>query len=59
MRVSKSQKSAKFHTLVWYGLLARLAEFKKEKKMKNFGPYREIGVFHLTPFPCMYLLEIW
>ena len=57
MRVSKSHKSAKFHTLIWCGLLVRLPEFKKEKKKmtKNFGPYRGIGVFHLTPLPFMYI----
>ena len=25
---------------------------KKKKKMKNFGAYRRIGIFYLTPFPC-------
>ena len=38
MRVSESHKFAKFHTLVWCSLLVMLAEFKNQKKMKNFGP---------------------
>ena len=32
MWVSKSHKSAKFHTLIWCGLLVTLAEFKKEEE---------------------------
>ena len=49
--------------MVWYGSVCELRESnskkkkkkKKEKKMKNFGAYRRIGIFYLTPFPCLYL----
>ena len=47
---------------VWYCSVYELRESnskkekkkkkKKKKKMKNFGAYRRIGIFYLTPFPC-------
>ena len=49
---SEPHMSANFHGLV-------LLESKKEKeKMKNFGTYRKICIFYLTPFPCSYLHDI-
>ena len=50
--------------MVWYGSVCELRESnskkkkkKKEKeKMKNF---RRIGIFYLTPFPCLYLHFFW
>ena len=44
--------------MVWYCSVCELRvsnskkKKKKEKKMKNFGAYRRIGIFYLTPFPC-------
>ena len=38
----------------WYCSVYELRESnsrKEKKKMKNFGAYRRIGIFYLTPFP--------
>ena len=40
---------------VWYCSVYELRESnskKEKKKTKNFGAYRRIGIFYLTPFPC-------
>ena len=48
-RVSKPNMSAKFQGLVLF----------EKKKMKNFGAYRRVGIFYLTPFPCTNLHDFW
>ena len=35
MRVNESHMSAKFHALIWFGLLVRLAEFKEEEEEED------------------------
>ena len=46
--------------MIWYYSVCELRESnekkkKKKKKMKNFGAYGRIGIFYLTPFPCLFL----
>ena len=42
--------------MIWYCSVCELRESNsKKKKMKNFGAYGRIGIFYLTPFPCLYL----
>ena len=44
--------------VVWYCSVCELRESnskkKEKKKMKNCGAYGRIGIFYLTPFPCLY-----
>ena len=52
--------------MIWYCSVCELRESnskkkekkKKKKKMKNFGAYGRIGIFYLTPFPCLYLHNV-
>ena len=46
---SEPNMSAKFEGLVLFGT--------RVESKKNFGTYRGIGIFYLTPFPCTNLQD--